>query len=227
MPRNRVSAMPYRRTRSRTYNRPLSSKQARAVRTLIKNSKETFHTSRVYEDHSLGAAGTIVHLSNIAQGDGDNERTGDQVSLQKIYGQLVFKMAASLTGTNNYNKIMPSFRILVLQSKINTPTTADFPSTVYAPVDIDKFYVLQDRLISMKSPFLLDDGTNKFLLGGPTKYELKMKVFKKNYLQFDGTTQQPIKNEIFMYILPDENDSGTGVLPISMSGFMQTYYKDL
>lgn len=212
--------------RSRKYNRPLSTKQARAVKKMIINSNETFHTSRVYEDHSLGAAGTIVHLSNISQGDGDSERTGDQVILQKIYGQLVFKMAAQLTGTANYNKIMPSFRILVLQSKINTPTTSDLPTTVYAPVDIDKFYVLQDRLISMKSPFLFDDGTNQFLLGGPTKYETKMKVFKNKYLQFDGSTAQPIKNEIFMFILPDENDQGNGVIPITMSGFMQTYYKD-
>lgn len=208
-------------------NRSLTINQKKAVRSLIKNSKETFHTTHGYTDNPISSVGTIIRLSNISEGDSDHQRTGDQVSLSKIYGQLVFKMAASLTGTANYNKLMPSFRILVLQSKINGPSTNDLPSTVYGPVDIDKFYVLKDKLISMNSPFVFDDGTTKYVLGGPYRFKMKMKKFKNSLLQFDGSTTLPIKNEVFMYLIADSNDQNTDALPITYSGFMQTYYKDL
>lgn len=216
----------YRRSRRKRY-RSLTSTQAKAVKAIVRNSKETFHTTHNYVDSHINNLGQFIRLSNITEGDSDHQRTGDMVSLQKIYGQLVFKMAASLTGTANYNKIMPSLRILILQSKINAPTTTDIPSSVYAPVDLDKFYVIQDKLISMKSPFLFDDGTSKFMLGGPVKYQCKLKSFKHRTLQFDGTNQNPVKNEVFMAIIADENDQGTDVLPITFSGFIQTYYKDL
>ena len=210
--------------KSKRRARPVTAQQ---VKKMIYGAAETKHHTLSYDDEPMSTGGDIIALSDINHGTGDQHRIGDQIRVQKIYGQLVVKMATTLTGTNNYNKMFPAFRFLILQSKKSGPAVGDIPANYYDPVDVDKFYVLQDKLISLNNPMSINDGTNTYYLAGPNKLKINMKKLNNNLIQYNGNNAEPVRNEIFMAFIPQNNDVGGTALPFTYSGFVQMYYKDL
>ena len=64
-------------------------------------------------------------------------------------------------------------------------------------------------------------------LAGPNKIKISIKKLKNNLIQYDGNNAEPVRNEVFMALIPQDNDQGTDSLNITYSGFVQMYFKDL
>ena len=98
-------------------------------------------------------------------------------------------------------------RILVLRSKIESPTTGDMP-TWYGSVDEDKFFVVKDVLTQVSSRMFNDNLNN---ISGSTLRKVKFNIptgLRK--LQYDGAANMgPSNNETIIYLLAENQSAET------------------
>lgn len=87
------AAMPKKRKIARTMT--LSAPQKRAVGRIVKNQAEKKHFLASISAAGISSVGTVASISNVTQGDGDNERVGNVISPTEC--KLNFSISASDT----------------------------------------------------------------------------------------------------------------------------------
>lgn len=182
---------------------------ARVVKNILHKSKETKFagfSADATDVQDVGRTPITVHLSAIAQGDGENERDGTLVRATGLY----FK--GFVAGADTTNVV----RLIVARYKhdwLSAPFGSIAPTTL---LDLDTFDVLWDKMLVTGS-------------SGPAvrPFEIKINLRKKNKLgmpiTFDGTASNNVSvNPLYLYAV---SDSGAISDPtISYEG--RLYYKD-
>lgn len=211
----------YRRRTSR-YSTAKRNRTRHIIKTIMK-MRETKHVSHVTTEYdAIPQVGTLINLTQLSQGDSDQARDGDQVYLQKIFSQYVFKYARTATATDPA-KPLPAMRMLLVQAKGGSIGLGDMPS-FEGPADTDKMYVVRDTLIQMTSGFQYDPsgvGTEA-IASGVERYKLNVKNWRNNLLQYDGATVNPVRNAVYLYLVHNSNSD----TDLTYAGFSQMYFKE-
>lgn len=183
------------------------------VRRELRRQLETKHKSFVASSFvDIGSSlGTLVELTSISQGTGDNERVGNRISLEKCYIQKVLRVE------DNASIPHATIRVLLVQSRGGSLTTSDMPNLM-SPVDLDKMYVLKDQLINLSSTGF-NSNSNSFFGSDMKRIKINLKNFPKRNLQYDDTNTTPANNPLYLYMLCDNLNGQQG-------GFESIYYKD-
>lgn len=182
------------------------------IRRALNQQLETKHKSFVASSFTdIGSTvGTLTQLTNISQGVGDNERVGNRISVQKVYIQKVLRVE------DNTSIPHATIRILVVQSRGGSLSTADMPQLM-GPVDLDKMYVLKDKLVNLSS--VAQNSTGTYFGSNMFRLKLNFKSFPKKSLQYDDANTTPANNPIYLYMFCDNLQGQQG-------GFETIYYKD-
>ncbi len=190
--------MPFRKTRkTNRRRRTLAKRVSRLER--VSRPETKFLQDESGEFDTIGSiTGTLLKPQQLQEGVGRNQRIGDKVKSRNIRFQAIMKMPDGASNTQC------AIRVLILRSKIQSPSTSDMPNW-YGSVDEDKFFVIKDYLTQVSSRYA-DPG--QVLAVGSTlqKFKTNIKTGLRK-LQFDGNTfQSPVNNEYVIYLLA-ENQS--------------------
>lgn len=184
----------------------------RLVKAVVNRSQETKHLTTVASSWTDigGSLGTLTNITAISQGTGDSNRIGNSVRAQKIFVQKLLRVE------DNVSTPHATIRVLLVQARGESLSTSDMPGFA-SPVDLDKMYVLQDRMVNLSSTGVSGAGT----YFGSGSYRLKLslsKGFKRN-IHYNDASNIPTQNAIYLYMLAD-NSYG------QQCGFETIYYKD-
>lgn len=203
--------MPYKKKSRRSYRKKKSL--VTLVKSMINKKIETKHKTYVASDWTnIGAiTGTLTDMTDISQGVGDQQRVGNSLNVSKIYVQKLLRVR------DNSSIPRSAVRILLVQSRGAPLTTSDMPN-YSSPVDLDKMYVLVDRMINLSSNSQNASNGTYF---GSNPYRLKINLTKgfKRALHYNDTATTATQNNIYLYML---DDTGYG----QQTGFETIYYKD-
>lgn len=146
-------------------------------------------------------------LVALAVGDTQSSRTGNQLRLTGLYGQFICRQA----DTTNIVRM-----ILYIPKNKTVTMSAAGGIGVLSAVDLDKFTVLEDKLLHMNN------------VGGNQKYAKIAKKFNRGSragikVQYDGTTATDVtENDLRLYVVSDS----TVINDPAFLGNMRTYFKD-
>lgn len=160
---------------------------------------------------NVSSTGDFTELTTLSQGATETTRVGDQVLLRKLYFQRAFALVPNASISNNL------CRMLVVQSKSGPLVAGDMPTNPTANCDVDKMYVLYDKIFSVYAT--VHDGTN-FAGGSHVTVKKKIKFSKPTVVEFNDATTAARKNGIYIYLIA----SSAGA--VKSGGFEQIYYKD-
>jgi len=96
----------FRKIKARRYGRGLTKNQKTAVKRIVGSTQEKKQKRVAASAVSVGPTPTVTHLTGIAQGDGDTDRSGDELTLKKL------EFRAVVTGTDSPNN---RCRVLLIQ----------------------------------------------------------------------------------------------------------------
>lgn len=95
-------------------SRSRDAKLKSMVKKMLKGSQETKHRDTVVSAYTtIGYAGSVYHLSDVAQGTSENNRVGDKVHATYI------KLGATMAAHATENTTM---RVMLIQDKLNQGT---------------------------------------------------------------------------------------------------------
>lgn len=141
--------------------------------------------------------GTLVHPQTLSQGTQRYQRIGDRVK------SIAVRMDAVITKVGGINPAS-NVRVLCLKAKFTGPTTADMPPAWFSPVDLNKFKVLYDKMVPLKSDNVASSG---IYIGGSTRrIRLNIKTHLHKLQYQSGTDTTPEEGEVVFYMLADNND---------------------
>ncbi len=175
----------------------LSTRVSRLERVSRPETKYRFAESGAFD--TVGSiTGTLLNPQALQEGVGRNQRIGNKVKSRNIRFQGIIKMPDAAANATC------AVRILVLRSKIESPSTSDMP-TWYGAVDEDKFFVVKD-IMTQVSTRAVDPGVNPAVGSTLRKLKFNLKTGLRK-LQYDGNTlMSPSNNEYVIYLLA-ENQS--------------------
>lgn len=183
----------FRRRPKRKLGRQFVAKVKRVISTVAEKKYWAFHNSQ-----TVGSAGFLLHLSNIAQGDTDVTRDGDSLYVKSIQLNMVFALA------DTYNQC----RVIVFQwhplADLATATpllseilvdTATPTISPFAHDTRNSYRILADRMVILDA----DNPYKSFKI-------LITKGFTRKIQYVSGSTFA--QNNIFCFIVSD-----SGVAP--------------
>jgi hypothetical protein len=156
-------------------------------------------------------------MTAVSRGDGDQNRIGDKVLIDKVFTQLIFK-ALPVPSTET----PPAIRVLFVQSKTGPLTIANMP-LFEQPCDLDDMYVLDDSLFHLPAPAAYNSGGTNYLVCQNKRFRKKIRDVKKRLVQYDGTVTGATNNGIYMYICHNMASDTT----VEYAGFRQFYFKNI
>lgn len=203
----------------RRFRRPIRGRGRRGivpmVKRIVRRNIETKHKSWIGSGWSdVGTvSGTLWTLTDISQGTSDSTRVGNSISLQKMQGRVSFRIESGI-GTANPQLL----RILIVQARAGSLSTSDMPN-IDSPVDIDKMYVLEDRMTTLHP--VTNNGSTFTVFGGSNVVNLSFDIKRgfKRYIHYNDATADPVNNAIFVWFVAES-------AYIQYTGYMSTYYKD-
>lgn len=147
---------------------------------------------------TVDTTGTVTHLTGIAVGDGDNQRTGNSIFVRGMYIRFSMKINAVATAS--------LIRILLVRDRQQVadtvPTIADVLEAVTpnAPLNsnsVGKYDILWDRVVALQ----LANLDNKFL----TKF-----IPCRSHVRFNGTAGTDIqRNGVYLMIFSNDANAPT------------------
>lgn len=174
----------------RNSTRAIASRALRVARSVTKKIE---YNHKVYNANiSPSNAGTVLALSAIAQGDGDNERVGDKITARSIMGRIT----CILNSTSAYT----TYRFILVQDKQQvgdtTPSISDILQSVSTLSALNT--TTPGRFKVLKNWFFMQDTTK-----GSTKTIQFYKKLNSN-LRYNGTASTDIqKNGLYFVFLTD------------------------
>lgn len=197
--------MPYYRSRFRKYykrrrygygNYRKSSNLAYQAYKMAKSVKrEVAGEYKFFQDAITTAAvqdvsGTVYHLTNIAQGSGDDDRTGKQIKLTSLEIQLTLFVGASGTDIS---------RILIVRANQSTAPTLQ----TILDVNGDPTYSLRNLEYTTLFTVLYN---KTFALDAARQGEIHTKIYKrmssKCLFEYNSTT--PVEGHLYMIICSNQ-----------------------
>lgn len=119
------------------------------VKRLIRNQQETHHHNEAGTGTECNTTGAFINISDIAQGDNDTDRVGDQICLKSVFGN--YSLIAGSSGT------LSVVRLIMFQWRMDNGAeapalndilfdTTNVPYLSNTVVDCSKFKVLYDKM---------------------------------------------------------------------------------
>jgi len=204
--------MPYRRRRGvprknkKTYGSRLNKRQASQVKRMIRTNQEYKFISIAAAGQSVSSAPTIVRLSSMAQGLGDQDRIGDSIRL------LRFQLRAHFVCGDSFN----TCRMIIFQWK---PMESGFPadSDILLPGPTSASDILSQYQTDTKPQFsiiydtvfrLIGDGNSGSPFGpASTHYINRMFYPKLKKVQFRAGSSTIMSNGLFGMFISDSTSS--------------------
>lgn len=188
---SRTSYKPRRKTRMFKKRTPFNKKQVKAIRKIAETSGELKYANITDTSSSLtNATAMSIVMPDIAQGDGDNQRIGDRITLRDYSVKAILN-----SGTAN-----GLVRVYAIQfpdaSETSVPELANLLPNDFYPTseDIDgvKYRILYDRV------FKVGSATNQVQL---VNFKLSGKKLNRmiEYNADAGAAADIIKNRIVVY----------------------------
>lgn len=142
--------------------------------------------------------GTLIQPQTLGQGVERFQRIGDRVK------SIAVRMDAVVSKSGGVNPAT-NIRVLCLKAKFSNPTTSDMPPAWFSPVNLNKFRVLYDKMVPLKSDNLAPTGV--YVGGGTRRLRLNIKthLHKLQYQSSADTT--PEEGEVVFYLLADNQDA--------------------
>lgn len=158
------------------------------------NAERHYVVSTVTNDN-ITSAGTLTHLSNIAQGDTQGTRTGNSILARSLFGRIGLEMNPTAT--------VSRIRILIVcdnqQIADTSPSATDVLLTASTLSSLDtatypnRFKVLKDMLIT------LDDAK---MMG--SSFKINIPMYK--HIKYNGANSTDIaKNGIYILYISSES----------------------
>lgn len=200
--------MPFKRKRRPYRRRRGISKSLRTyVQKTISANQETKQRDLSWDAIGIQDAGRTplnAVINDLAQGDTQNTRDGNQVRITGFYGKFV------VTGADSTNIVR--FILYIPKDQSDSLSGID----IHSLIDQDSFTVLYDRTITTTS-----GGVNQKVFTVAKNFH---RGSRKGLLtQFYGTGSQDfVKNPIRMYVVSDS----LAVTDPSLTGHLRTYFKD-
>lgn len=179
----------------------------RLVQKMIASNIETKQKTGSYDETAVdNSAGTPIsaNFTNIDQGDGQNNRSGNQVTVTGLYARFI------VTGADSTNKV----RIVIYMPKDSDDTLSGVD--IHTNIDLDKYTILYDNVCLTTS-----NGDNN-----------KLCLFKKSFhsgvrkgirvIWHSATGTDVAKNAIKMYVVSDSDAASDP----TFTGGYRMYYKD-
>lgn len=172
------------------------------VKRLIRQQQETHHHNEYgASGTNINTTGTIINLSDIAQGDTDMSRTGDVISLKNAFGN--YSIIAGTSGT------VTVVRLIWFQWRMDNgaeaPTIGDIlfdttnvPYLSNYKVDMSKFKVLADRM-----HYVGPIGGDANMLSR----KISLRNFNKRLMYDAGGTNG--KNQIYLLVIGNNASGAT------------------
>lgn len=206
--------MPYRKRRYYK-RRPYTFRKrrfnfAKSVKRIVQKQAETKFGLTTYSDETIdgtGATPVSTHLTAIGQGDNQNNREGNRITLTGIHGRIHFQRDASASSNST------TIRAVLYHPKADAAelSTTDITDSI----DMDKYTVLMDRLI-----IIPDDRDAAYM-----DIRRKFNFGKRSGInvQYSGSSGANIsKNALYLYMVSDET-----TYPPFGNGIIRTYFKDM
>lgn len=189
---------------SKTVQNEVKKQLSRAIET----KHQTFVSGGF--DYIGSTSGTLVNLTNIAQGTGDNNRVGNSILVKKVLISKVLRLAS------NQSAAACAIRVMLVRARGAALSTGDMPS-YYSAADLDKMYVLEDKFVNVGNTIF----TNlNYYAGGPGKRVNITKRFKSGLkVHYDDTSNTPSSNGLFLYMIAETADA-------EQAGYETCYYQD-
>lgn len=183
---------------------------ARAVKAVLNKQVET----KFYLNDLNGAPASdfsadnplTVSLNPIAGGTGSGQRIGNQIKMSGLYGKLFLVCNSSSTSVQYLCRMI----MYVPKDASNQITSLAFNQ---AP-DLDQFTILEDKYIRLSK-----DGSIPTVNIQNIRKRLRMTT------QFTNSFASSIaKNPVYIYLT--SNVASTTDQPVTVQGFIKSYYKD-
>lgn len=156
---------------------------------------------------SPNTSGLVYHLTNIPQGDDDNQRNGRSIRTKSLYIRGEFKMSNSTPITSYVSNYYRLLLVMDRENKGTLPTVSDILETTSwnSPLKMDnsrQWVVLKDKLITLDNA----KGRSKVF-----------KYFKPldTHIKYQGTgAAQADSRNNQLFLVAISNESNPDVLPI-------------
>lgn len=196
------------RFRPKKSTRAIAKRAERIGKTLAR-TREVKYVNLSQARTAFAPAGTIIHLTQIAQGDTSSTRDGAMVACRsiKILGSFDSNNASTLNQSIN--------RMIIFQDKQQvadtSPAVADIlltadPRSLYNyPLVRKRFKILYDKCFSLSPSGSFYDGTTALTNVGESVFKRWVFPTAKNIL-YNGTTISDIqKNGVYILLLGSAN----------------------
>lgn len=213
-----INKMPFSKgyggTRRKRYNARQSL--ARTVQQLINKNKET---KRKIFTRSGGTvlSGSVIteELTDIPQGDGENQRLGDQALIRSMGGRYVIS-AGSTGGTSQVLRCV-LYSAKKADNNLNSGSPGNLTTTSY--IDPALFHVWFDKCWTLGNSSVSNTPENRVVYLGKKFYNKRIKGMKTHWA--DNSTTDVQKNALVLVWVSDQVTNGP-----TISGYTNVYFQD-
>lgn len=210
--------MPYSKGYGGTKRRRYNARQslARTVQQLISKNKETKRKIFTRSGGTVLSGGVITdELTDIAQGDAENQRLGDQAIIRSIGGRYVITSGALGDTSQVLRCVLYSAK--KADNNLNSGSPGNLTTTSY--IDPALFHVWFDKTWVLGNSSVSNTPSDRVVYIGKKFYNKRIKGMKTQWA--DNSTTDVQKNALVLVWVSDQATNGP-----TIAGYTNVYFQD-